>query len=156
MRFLRLFFFCKHILPRHHCDSLLKRGESACHETLCLVSLGLTVDEIDVSYLMASVCLAIMRQAHSPLFNKLSQWCLGKICLQKKTVAKIAHASATVLLQVVALWCIRKAMAWPCPLSSASAVRRHQGDRMEVSHKVPLEKRLNYGIPAIPIIGPVL
>ena len=47
-------FFCIHILPRHHCHSLLESRESACHETLCLVSLGLTVDEIDVSYLIAS------------------------------------------------------------------------------------------------------
>ena len=52
-------FFCIHILPRHHCHSLLESRESACHETLCLVSLGLTVDEIDVSYLIASVCLAM-------------------------------------------------------------------------------------------------
>ena len=42
-----------------HCNSLIKPGELACHETRCLVSLGLTVDEIDVSYLIARHTLAM-------------------------------------------------------------------------------------------------
>ena len=57
-------FFCKQSLRRHHCDSLIKPGEIACHETLCLVSLGLTVDEIDVPSLIARHTLA-MREGTS-------------------------------------------------------------------------------------------